>query len=309
VSTPPFPSDPHSPDLPSTGPTGSSGPSGTIPTKGDVRLAVVTGASAGVGRAIAVGFGTLGWTVALGARRLDRLEETAAAVVEAGGTPWVHALDVTDERSVDTFFGDLERDLHPRVADVLVNNAGLGYLGAVAEITAERLRAMIDTNLVGVLLCTKRATAAMLGQGVPGDVVFISSDSVQKAYPHMLTYGATKAAVEHLAAGLDVELGGTGIRVSVVRLGPTVSEFNTSWDDADMIAFMQAWERLGITDDFNYIPAEAAASAVVQAVTVPKGTKLSIVSIRPETTIADDARAKWANAANQGRSADGAGAR
>ncbi|MDZ7731938.1 MAG: SDR family NAD(P)-dependent oxidoreductase [Acidimicrobiia bacterium] len=142
----------------------------------------------------------------------------------------------------------------------------------------------------------------MIERGTPGDVVFISSDAVQGAYPHMLTYGATKAAVEYLAAGLDVELGGTGIRVSTVRLGPTVSEFNTSWPDEDMIGFMRAWERLGLKQDFNYIPAEAVAGAVVTAVTAPRGSKVSLFSVRPETTMSDDAKTRWADAADQGRS-------
>lgn len=272
-------------------------------TEHDKRTAVVTGASAGVGRAIAVALGQLGWQVALGARRTDRLEETAALVDAAGGSAWCHALDVTDVASVEAFYTDLEDQLGGP-AGVLVNNAGLGYLGAVSEIDPDRLRAMVDTNLLGPLLCTRRATAPLLAAGRAGDVVFISSDSVQKAYPHMLTYGATKAAVEHLAAGLDVELAGTGIRVSVVRLGPTTSEFNTSWPAEDMVAFMEAWERLGIRDDFNYIPAEAAAGAVVQCVTAAPGTKLSVVSIRPETTIAVDTKAKWAKAATQGRGSD-----
>jgi NADP-dependent 3-hydroxy acid dehydrogenase YdfG len=262
-------------------------------------IAVVTGASAGVGRAIAVALGQAGFTVAVGARRLDRLAETVDAVTAAGGVGWAHALDVTDPASVDDFFDDLEASLGP--ATVLVNNAGLGSLGAVAEIDPERLRTMIDTNLLGVLLCSRRALAAMLARGLAGDVVFISSDSVQKAYPHMLTYGATKAAVEHLAAGLDVELSGTGIRVATVRLGPTVSEFNTSWPDEDMIAFMHAWERLGIKEDFNYIPAEAAAGAVVTAVTAPRGTKVSLLSVRPEATRSDNERDRWAKAAAQGR--------
>lgn len=270
------------------------------------RIAAVTGASAGVGRAIAIGLGALGWTVAIGARRIDRLEETAAAVVAAGGTPVVERLDVTDPESVEAFFTSVEA--RAGVADVLINNAGVGYLGAIAETTPERMRAAVDTNLLGVLYCTRRATAAMLERGGDGDVVFISSDSIQKPYPHMLVYGATKAAVEYLAAGLDVELGGTGIRFSTVRLGPTVSEFNTGWPDEDMIAFMEAYERLGIKEDFNYIPAERVADAVIAAVTVPKGTKISLLSVRPEVTREQDDRTRWATAAEQGRPGPGADA-
>lgn len=272
---------------------------GAEPSPRGPRIAAVTGASAGIGRAIAVGLGALGWTVAVGARRVDRLEETADAVRAAGGTPIVHALDVTDADSVEGFFGAVEAQAGP--VDVLVNNAGLGYLGAIAETTAERMKAAVDTNLLGVLLCTRRATAAMLAAGGDGDVVFISSDSIQKPYPHMLVYGATKAAVEYLATGLDVELGGTGIRISTIRLGPTVSEFNTSWPDEDMIAFMNAYERLGIKEDFNYIPAEHVAGAVVAAVTAPKGTKVSLLSVRPEVTRVQDESTRWANAAEQGR--------
>jgi NADP-dependent 3-hydroxy acid dehydrogenase YdfG len=268
-------------------------------TDATARTAVVTGASAGVGRAVAVAFGALGWTVAVGARRSDRLAETAAAVERAGGTAFHHRLDVTDPDEVEAFFDALEAAHGP--AAVLVNNAGLGWLGAIAETTPERLRSAVDTNLLGALYCTRRALRAMLAAGVAGDVVFISSDSVQQPYPHMLTYGATKAAIEYLAAGLDVELGGTGVRITTVRLGPTVSEFNTSWPEEDLIGFMHAWERLGIRQDFNYIPTEAAARAVVTAVTAPRGTKVSLLSVRPEVTRNDDARTVWEKARRQGR--------
>jgi len=263
------------------------------------RRAAVTGASSGVGKAIAIALGSLGWTVALGARRVDRLEQTAAAVKSAGGKPIVHPLDVTDAEAVEDFFGGVEDRVGP--VEVLVNNAGLGFLGAIAETTPERMEAAVSTNLLGVLLCTRRASAAMLGAGIAGDLVFISSDSTQKPYPHMLTYGATKAAVEYLAAGLDVELGGSGIRVSTIRLGPTVSEFNTNWPDEDMIAFMEAYERLGIKEDFNYIPAEHVGNAVVAAVTAPKGSKVSLLSVRPEVTRTQSDRERWSTAATQGR--------
>jgi NADP-dependent 3-hydroxy acid dehydrogenase YdfG len=275
---------------------------GAWPGKADgKRIAVVTGASAGVGRAIAVAFGSLGWTVGLGARRVERLEEAAFEVRTAGGTPHVHALDVTDPASVDTFFDFVES--HAGLADVLVNNAGVGYLGAIAEVSTERLRAQIDTNLLGALYCTRRATSAMIAADQAGDVVFITSDSVHEAYPHMLPYGASKAAIEYVARGLDVELGDTGIRTSVIRLGPTVSEFNTNWTDEDMVGFMLAWERLGLgRQDFNYIPVEIAAQAVVTAVTAPPGSKVSMLSVRPERTVSGDEGKRWADAAVQGRS-------
>jgi NADP-dependent 3-hydroxy acid dehydrogenase YdfG len=264
------------------------------------RIAVVTGASAGVGRATAVAFGRLGWTVALGARRVERLEEVAFEVRTAGGEAHLHALDVTDPQSVDAFFDTVERQAGS--ADVLVNNAGLGYLGAIAESSTERLRIQIDTNLLGALYCTRRATSRLLERGETGDVVFVSSDSVHEAYPHMLAYGATKAAIEYVARGLDVELGGSGIRVAVVRLGPTVSEFNTDWPDEDLSGFMQAWERLGLRrQDFNYIPAEVAAQSVVTAVTAPRGSKVSVISVRPETSISGDEASRWSSAATQGR--------
>jgi NADP-dependent 3-hydroxy acid dehydrogenase YdfG len=264
-----------------------------------MRTAVVTGSSAGIGQAIAVALGRLGWRVGVGARRLNRLAETADAVSAAGGVPLAHALDVTDEHSVESFFAAVESELGP--VDVLVNNAGVGYLGAIAETTPERLRAAIDTNLLGALLCTRSVTASMLARGAAGDVVFISSDSIQQPYPHMLPYGATKAAIEYVARGLDVELGGSGIRVSTVRLGPTVSEFNTGFTDEDMIGFMKAWERLGLKQDFNYIPADSVAHAVITAVTAPRGTKVSEMSVRPEVTVSDDAARRWADAAAQGR--------
>jgi NADP-dependent 3-hydroxy acid dehydrogenase YdfG len=263
------------------------------------RVASVTGASAGIGRAIAVAFAGFGWTVAVGARRADRLAETAAEVEAAGGRAIVVPVDVTDADSVDAFFDAIEEQTGP--VEVLVNNAGVGFLGAVAETTPERMKAAVETNLLGPLYCTRRATAAMLRHDVAGDVVFISSDTIQKPYPHLLTYGATKAAVEHLAAGLDAELAGTGIRISTVRPGPTVSEFNTGWPDEDLIAFMHAFERLGLNEDFNYIPAQHVAAAVVTAVTAPRGTKVSLLSVRPEVTRDQSTRDRWASAAGQGR--------
>src|SRR3954471_24712883 len=96
-------------------------------------VAVVTGASAGIGRAIAVALGGLRWTVCLGARRVDQLEETAKLVADAGGTPLVHPLDVTDSQSIDAFCAAVHDGAG--TIDVLVNNAGIARPGAVHEMS------------------------------------------------------------------------------------------------------------------------------------------------------------------------------
>src|SRR5688500_5730416 len=88
---------------------------------------MVSGASSGIGRATAAALGELGWAVALGARRDDRLEEAAAEVADAGAEPFAHHLDVTDPASVDQFFTASEDELGP--VDVLVNNAGMSIPG------------------------------------------------------------------------------------------------------------------------------------------------------------------------------------
>lgn len=254
----------------------------------------VCGASGAIGAALCRAFTGAGWDVAAGARREDRLAE----LEDDGAAAVVHRLDVTDPDSVDAFFGAAEAALGG--VDCVIANAGVAVPGPLAATSDADVRRVLDTNLYGSITVARRAIPPMC-ERKRGDVVFITSDSVEKPYPHMLTYGATKAAVEYLAAGLDVELAGTGIRSSIIRLGPTVSEFNTGWSDEDMIAFMNAWERLGIKEDFNYIPAEAVASAVVTAVTAPRGTKVSLLSVRPEATLDQDERTKWSTAASQGR--------
>ena len=105
------------------------GPRRSVDAVTDRKVAMVTGASSGIGRAIAVGLGRLGWRVALGARGAESLKETAAVVIEAGGEALPRALDVTDAASVDAFVETVEDAMGP--IDVLVNNAGIAIPGHV----------------------------------------------------------------------------------------------------------------------------------------------------------------------------------
>jgi NADP-dependent 3-hydroxy acid dehydrogenase YdfG len=250
----------------------------------DGRVAVVTGASTGIGRAVAVGLGALGWPVAIGARRTDKLEETAKLVEAAGGAVFAYPLDVTDAASVDAFATGVEDRLGP--VDVLVNNAGIAVPGRLWELTPEQMEAEVRTNLLGPFLCTRRLLPGMV-QRQRGDVVFISSDTVRAHRPGLVGYGATKAAIEAAARGLTMELEGTGVRTTTVRVGPTLSDFGTGWSGEQITALMEAWPRYGIQRHMNTLDPADVARAVVHAVTAPAGVNVDLIEVQPEPPLAD----------------------
>jgi NADP-dependent 3-hydroxy acid dehydrogenase YdfG len=250
------------------------------PQEAGRRTAIVTGASAGIGRAIAPALGALGWAVAVGARRVDRLHETAGEVEAVGGQAFAHRLDVTDAASIDEFFDAAEQALGP--ADVLVNNAGMAVPGELHRVSVDELRREVATNLLGPMLMSRRAIASMLDRGAGGDLVFISSDATRNARPRMATYSATKAGVELLARSLSMELEGTGIRSTTVRLGPTLSEFGLGWDPEQLEELMGFWPHYGLQRHPGLLDAPAVARAVVFAVTAPEGMHLDTIEVQPE---------------------------
>jgi NADP-dependent 3-hydroxy acid dehydrogenase YdfG len=244
-------------------------------TDSDRRTAVVTGASSGIGRAVAVALGRLGWTVGLGARRADALDETAQLVVDAGGSPIAHPLDVTDAASMDAFLaacGPL---------DVLVNNAGIATPGLLHETNDDAHRAIIETNLLGPLLLTRRVVAGWCAERRAGDVVFVSSDASVHPRPYLATYGVSKAGVDALAQVLALECEGTGIRSTIVRVGPTLTGFGDGWDTAQFEAIIPRWQRFGIQRHFSTLTPEDVAQAVVTAVTLPPHAWVPIIEVQP----------------------------
>jgi NADP-dependent 3-hydroxy acid dehydrogenase YdfG len=250
----------------------------------DGRVAVVTGASTGIGRAVAVGLGALGWPVAIGARRTDKLDETAGLARDAGGTVLACTLDVTDPESVEAFVATVEQRLGP--VDVLVNNAGIAVPGRFWELTPEQMDTEMRTNLLGPFLCTRRVLPAMV-ERQQGDVVFISSDTVRAPRPGLVGYGATKAAIEGAARGLTLELEGTGVRTTTIRVGPTLSDFGTDWSPEQIRRLMETWPHFGIQRHMNTLDPADVARAVVHAVTAPAGVNVDLVEVQPEPPLAD----------------------
>jgi NADP-dependent 3-hydroxy acid dehydrogenase YdfG len=256
----------------------------------DERTALVTGASSGIGVAIAVELGRLGWRVGLGARRVDRLEETAAAVSNAGGTAFAHPLDVTDAGSVAACFAAVDAELGP--VDALVNNAGIATPGWLHRAAPDAIKREVETNLLGPILTSQILIAALRERGDRGDIVFITSDATRHARPRMATYTATKAGLEALAHSVALECEGTGIRSTVVRVGPTLSEFGFDWPMDELEDLMTYWPRFGLQRHGGILEPEAIARAVAMVLTAPPGVRFDTVEVQPEAPVDDDRTAQ-----------------
>ncbi|MBZ0288404.1 MAG: SDR family NAD(P)-dependent oxidoreductase [Anaerolineae bacterium] len=192
------------------------------------QVALITGASSGIGYAAALAFARRGTHVVATARRADRLSALANAV---NALPAPHgqiltvAADVTDAEAMNQAVAQT-LDHFGRL-DILVANAGLGQRGAVVDSPWDDLEVVLRTNIDGVLHSIRAAVPAMRQSG-GGHIVIISSVGAQVAMPYTATYGASKAFVSSLAKSLRLELESDHIGVTDMLVGRTETEFNAS---------------------------------------------------------------------------------
>jgi len=169
------------------------------------KIALVTGAGSGIGRAVALGLLAEGYTVVLAGRRADRLQDTARQAGPHGERAIVVPTDVTDAEAVRQLFETIRSSL--RRIDVLFNNAGVGTPSVpLEEITVEHWRSVVDTNLTGAFLCTQQAFRLMKEQRPRGGrIINNGSISAHVPRPHSAPYTATKHAITGLtkASALD----------------------------------------------------------------------------------------------------------
>ena len=183
----------------------------------DHRVCVVTGASQGIGRAIAVELGSRGDVVVLAARNLSGLDESAASVGAAGGIPVVVETDVTDRVSVQRMVSTVV-EAHGRI-DVVVNNSGVGGpSGRLWEVEPDEWTETFAVNVFGVFLVSRSALPVMIEQG-GGSVVVIGSMSGKRPLFGRSAYTTTKAALVGLTRTLAAEAGPHGVRVNLVSPG------------------------------------------------------------------------------------------
>jgi NAD(P)-dependent dehydrogenase (short-subunit alcohol dehydrogenase family) len=181
------------------------------------KVAVVTGGSSGIGRALGRAFGREGWTVWLGARREAELREAAREVDAAGGTGRYARLDVTDEASVAAFAEAVRAESGH--AHALVNNAGVGGGGRAERTSLETWRRVLDTNLTGPFLVTKAFLPLLRKAEGRRFVVNVVSVAGKQAYAGGGTYAASKFGLRGWTEALALELAEDGIRVTAVMPG------------------------------------------------------------------------------------------
>ena len=240
------------------------------------RIAVVTGASSGIGAASAERLAGVGYHVVLAARRVDRLDEVAARIAQAGGSAQVNQLDVADRQQVGTLAAALPG------CDVLIANAG-GALGGeqIADASADDWLTMYQSNVLGTLH-TVQALLPKLIQSGDGTVVIMGSTAGFTAYEGGGGYVAAKHGTHAIAATLRLELCGQPVRVIEIAPGMVkTDEFALTRyrGDADKAAAVYA----GVPEPLT---AEDIAEAVTWAVTRPSHFNVDLMVLRPRAQAA-----------------------
>lgn len=232
-----------------------------------VRVAVVTGASSGIGAATARALAADGFRVALLARRSDRIKALAE---EIGDGALAIEADVTDRDSLVAAAARVKTELG--TTDVLVNNAGVMQLGSFSSERRDEYRQMVEVNLMGVITATEVFLDQLKDGG--GDIVNISSVAGRTALPVNNVYAATKWALGGLSESLRMELM-PDVRVTLVEPGAVATELpNNVSNPAISEGVKQRYSHVEVT-------AEDIASVIAFAVSLPRRVSMSEVMVRP----------------------------
>jgi clavulanate-9-aldehyde reducatase len=237
----------------------------------DGRVAVVTGASSGIGEATVRALSGAGAGVALGARRTDRLQEVADSL---DGPALVRAVDVSDEEQARAFVEAASQELGG--LHILVNNAGVMLLGPVAAADTDDWRRMIAVNLLGLLYCT-HAALPLIERSGGGDIVNISSVAGRRADAGAAVYNMTKFGVHAFSEALRQEALHAAIRVTTVAPGFVDTELQGhNTNPLVRRATERAREQIG-----EVLKAEDIADAILHAVTRPRHVCVNEIVVRP----------------------------
>lgn len=229
-------------------------------------VVVVTGASSGIGAAVATEVARHGAIVGLIARRIDRLEEVASEVQAAGGTAHVLQVDVRDSAALTRAVDDAANRWGR--LDVLVNNAGYGYWERVADADPDEWRREVEVNLLAPMYATSAALPHMIEAG-RGHIVNVSSLASRGPTSHGAGYAATKAGLNILNDSVLVDLNRQGIKATLVETGEVATEMQTAEDIASI----------------KMLDAADVADAIVYALTRPEHVCIKDIQLFAPQTV------------------------
>jgi NADP-dependent 3-hydroxy acid dehydrogenase YdfG len=237
------------------------------------KVALVTGASSGIGEATALALAAAGAAVAISGRRAERLSALVAKIEAAGGKalalPGDVAVEADATQSVEDTVAQLGR------IDILVNSAGVNEAGGVEALSMDLWRKVIDINLYGTIYTCKAAFEHMKAQG-GGDIINISSTSGRRSAAAFASYSTSKFGVTGFTESLRQEGGGVGIRVAIVEPGATETEIASSISDPQWSAAIQSH----VTKE-GAMKASDIADAILFIVGLPPRANVSQILIRP----------------------------
>ena len=237
------------------------------------KVAIITGASSGIGYATSLTLSKAGIKVAVGARRTERLQELEKQIIKNNGEILVQKTDVTRKSDCDSLVGAVVAKWGK--VNILINNAGLMPLSYFKNGKVEEWEQMIDVNIKGVLYCTSAVVPYML-EKKSGHIINISSVAGRIVFAGGSVYCATKHAIAALSEGLRKELSPTyNIRVTCIEPGAVETELLESITDESMTGFIQA------TKNMETLRSDDIANAILYAVQAPRHVNVNEILIRP----------------------------
>jgi NADP-dependent 3-hydroxy acid dehydrogenase YdfG len=238
------------------------------------KIAIVTGASSGIGAATARKLAAAGAKVGLAARRVDRLEALVAQIESAGGTARAVRMDVVDRASVDAGVDALVE--HFGGLDIVFNNAGLMPLSDVDALKVDEWHRMVDVNVKGLLNSTAATLPHLIARG-GGHIVNTSSIAGRKVFPGLAVYCATKHAVSAFTEGLRLEVGKKHrIRVTSIQPGAVDTELFTHISDGGYRDQME-----GLREQMAFLSGEDIADTVLFALQAPAHVDVAELFVLP----------------------------
>lgn len=239
------------------------------------KVAIITGASSGIGFATALALSKAGAKVAIGARRTELLSELEKKIKENGGEVYSQKLDVTKKNECNSFVDNVLKKWG--TVDILVNNAGLMPLSFFKNLKTDEWDQMIDVNIKGVLYCTGAVVTHML-ENKSGHIINISSVAGRIVFPAGSVYCATKHAITAFSEGLRQELSvRKNIRVTCIEPGVVATELTNTITDESLQGFVENAKKM------ESLQAEDIANAIVYAVESPNHVNVNEILIRPTT--------------------------